>query len=69
MVYREQPPPAGKLLGVREAALFLFGNPKRSNYYKLYRMRDRGELNPVKLGGTWYFTRKELERLDDHDAG
>jgi hypothetical protein len=66
---REEIPATGKLLGVREAALFLFGDPKRSNYYKLYRMRDRGELNPVKLGGAWYFTRKELERITDYDAG
>ena len=65
---REEIPSTGKLLSAREAALFLWGDPKRSNYYKLYRMRDRGELNPVKLGGTWYFTRKELEGLGDHDA-
>tara|TARA_B100000470_G_C19746302_1_gene371630 strand:+ start:245 stop:451 length:207 start_codon:yes stop_codon:yes gene_type:complete len=65
---REEIPSTGKLLGVREACILLFGNPMRSNYYRLYRMRDRGELHPVKLGGTWWFTRKELEGLGDHDA-
>tara|TARA_R110000765_G_scaffold177520_2_gene282855 strand:+ start:781 stop:978 length:198 start_codon:yes stop_codon:yes gene_type:complete len=57
-----------KLLDTRETSMFLWGNSKRSNFFRLYRMRDAGALNPIQIGKKWFFKRQELEGLTGNDA-
>ena len=54
---------SGELLDTRDASLFLFGNDKRGNFYRLYRMRDEGLLKTKQIGKRFYYFRKELEEF------
>ena len=67
MMRREEDPLLGELLKTRDAGRFLWGTTAKSNYYRLYRMRDAGVLHPVKVDGTYYFKRRELEQFVSPD--
>ena len=53
----------GELLDTKEAALFLWGDAKRSLFYRLYRYRELGVVKTKKIGARYFYYRKELEKF------
>ena len=63
-----QTSPSKALLSPREASLVLFGTDSKSQLNMLRRMLQRGIIKGKRLGGRWYITMREIERIIDGDA-
>jgi len=60
--------PSKELLSPREASLVLFGTDSKSQVNMLRTMLHRGIIKGKRLGGRWYITKREIERIIDGDA-
>ena len=63
-----QTSPSKALLSPREAALVLFGKDTKSKLNMVNRMLHKGIIKGKRLGGRWYITRAEIERITDAPA-
>ena len=63
MTISAEKPEEAALLDTEGAAVFLFGTNARANFYRLYRMRAAEQIKPVKIGGKYYYVKKELQKL------
>ena len=63
-----QTSPSKALLSPREAALVLFGTDSKSQVNMLRTMLHRGIIKGKRLGGRWYITTREIERITDGGA-
>jgi hypothetical protein len=63
-----QTSPSKELLSPREASLVLFGTDRKSQLNMLRRMLQRGIIKGKRLGGRWYITMREIERITDGGA-
>ena len=63
-----QTSPSKALLSPREASLVLFGTDSKSQVNMLRTMLHRGIIKGKRLGGRWYITKREIERIIDGDA-
>jgi len=60
--------PSKALLSPREAALVLFGKDSKSQVNMLRTMLHKGIIKGKRLGGRWYITQAEIERITDAPA-
>jgi len=56
------------LLSPREASLLLFGTDSKSQVNMLRTMLHKGIIKGKRLGGRWYITQHEIERITDAPA-
>ena len=56
------------LLSPREASLVLFGTDSKSQVNMLRTMLHKGIIKGKRLGGRWYITQTEIERITDAAA-
>ena len=56
------------LLSPREASLVLFGTDSKSQVNMLRTMLHKGIIKGKRLGGRWYITTREIERITDGGA-
>ena len=63
-----QTSPSKALLSPREASLVLFGTDSKSQVNMLRTMLHRGIIKGKRLGGRWYITTREIERITDGGA-
>ena len=63
-----QTSPSKALLSPREASLVLFGTDSKSQVNMLRTMLHRGIIKGKRLGGRWYITMREIERITDGEA-
>ena len=63
-----QTSPSKALLSPREASLVLFGTDSKSQVNMLRTMLHRGIIKGKRLGGRWYITTREIERITDGAA-
>lgn len=56
------------LLSPREASLVLFGTDSKSQVNMLRTMLHRGIIKGKRLGGRWYISVAEIERITDGGA-
>jgi len=56
------------LLSPREASLVLFGTDSKSQVNMLRTMLHKGIIKGKRLGGRWYITQNEIERITDAAA-
>lgn len=63
-----QTSPSKALLRPREAALVLFGKDTKAQLNIVNRMLHKGIIKGKRLGGRWYITRAEIERITDEPA-
>ena len=60
--------PSKALLSPREAALLLFGRDTKSQLNMVNRMLNKGVIKGKRLGGRWYISQAEIERITDGSA-
>ena len=63
-----QTSPSKALLSPREASLVLFGTDSKSQVNMLRTMLHKGIIKGKRLGGRWYITTREIERITDGAA-
>lgn len=63
-----QTSPSKALLSPREASLVLFGTDSKSQVNMLRTMLHKGIIKGKRLGGRWYITTREIERITDGGA-
>ena len=63
-----QTSPSKELLSPREACQVLFGTQRKARVNHLRRMLTRGIIKGRRLGGRWYITKREIERITDGAA-
>ena len=63
-----QTSPSKALLSPREASLVLFGTDSKSQVSMLRTMLQKGIIKGKRLGGRWYITTREIERITDGGA-
>ena len=63
-----QTSPSKALLSPREASLVLFGTDSKSQVNMLRTMLHKGIIKGKRLGGRWYITKREIERITDGAA-
>ena len=63
-----QTSPSKELLSPREACQVLFGTQRKARVNHLRRMLTKGIIKGRRLGGRWYITKREIERITDGAA-
>lgn len=63
-----QTSPSKELLSPREACQVLFGTQRKARVNHLRRMLTKGIIKGKRLGGRWYITMREIERITDGAA-
>ena len=63
-----QTSPSKELLSPREACQVLFGTQRKARVNHLRRMLTKGIIKGKRLGGRWYITMREIERITDGGA-
>ena len=63
-----QTSPSKELLSPREACQVLFGTQRKARVNHLRTMLTKGIIKGRRLGGRWYITKREIERIIDGGA-